>query len=80
MREYAGSEQAFGDPPETILCVFSFAHSPVAARIQVDGHAGASAFDLFGGGRFPSVGEDGSLELTLGARGYYWLRLEPSAR
>ena len=79
VREYAGSQQAFGDPAETILCVFSFAHSPVAARISLDGYAGASAFDLFGGGRFPSVREDGTLELTLGARGYYWLRLERPA-
>jgi len=79
VREYAGSEQAFGDPPETILCVFSFAHSPVAARIALPEHAGASAFDLFGGGRFPNVREDGVLEVTLGARGYYWLRLERPA-
>src|SRR5690606_27560869 len=76
VREYAGSDQAFGDAPETLLCIFSFAHTPVAARISLEGHAGAGVFDLFGGGRFPSVSEDGALEVTLGARGYYWLRLD----
>jgi maltose alpha-D-glucosyltransferase/alpha-amylase len=75
VRVYAGSEHAFGDRAENILCVFSFAHTPVSARISLDGFAGAETTDLFGGGRFPAVGADGTLEVTLGARGFYWLRL-----
>jgi len=75
IREYAGSSQPFGDDPETVVCVFSFAHSPVSVRLRLPGYEGAATTDLFGGGRFPSVREDGTLELTLGARGFFWLRL-----
>ena len=75
VRSYGGSEHAFGDRAETVLCVFSFAHTPVSARISLPGFEGAETTDLFGGGRFPAVGDDGALEVTLGARGFYWLRL-----
>ena len=52
----------------------------IAGCVALDGLAGAAATDLFGGGRFPAVGDDGALEVTLGARGFYWLRLEPVPR
>jgi maltose alpha-D-glucosyltransferase/alpha-amylase len=75
VREYAGTGTQFGDAPERILCVFSFAHNPVAVEIDLQDFAGASLYDLFGGGPFPSVGVDGSLTLTLGTQSFYWLHL-----
>ncbi len=75
VREYAGSETQFGDSAENVLCVFSFAHNPVAVQIEIEGYAGSTTFDLFGGGDFPSVGDDGSITLTLGTQSFYWLHL-----
>ncbi|MDF1479901.1 maltose alpha-D-glucosyltransferase [Leifsonia sp. H3M29-4] len=80
VREYEGESATFGDSPESVLCVFSFSHNPVAATIKVEGHEGATLYDLFGGSQFPSVGEDGSLTLTLGTQSFYWLHLGESAR
>lgn len=80
VREYEGSESQFGDAPETVLCVFSFAHTPVSARITVQGFEGADTWDLFGGSQFPDIAEDGTLNLTLGSQSFYWLRLTPAAR
>jgi maltose alpha-D-glucosyltransferase/alpha-amylase len=80
VRDYAGSGGQFGDAAETVLCVFSFAHTPVSARISLPEFAGAETWDLFGGLPFPSVGDDGGLELTLGSQSFYWLRLVPAAR
>jgi maltose alpha-D-glucosyltransferase/alpha-amylase len=75
VREYQGADTQFGDSPEAVLCVFSFAHNPVSVTIDVSGHEGATTFDLFGGGEFPSVGDDGSITLTLGTQSFYWLHL-----
>jgi maltose alpha-D-glucosyltransferase / alpha-amylase len=75
VREYAGTGTRFGDAPERILCVFSFAHNPVAVQIDLQDFAGAPLYDLFGGGPFPSVGVDGMLTLTLGTQSFYWLHL-----
>ncbi|MBN9607029.1 MAG: maltose alpha-D-glucosyltransferase [Actinomycetales bacterium] len=75
VREYAGSGTQFGDAPERVLCVFSFAHNPVSARIRLDGDNGQPLWDLFGGGAFPSVRDDGVLELTLATQSFYWLHL-----
>jgi len=75
VREYQGSHTPFGDTPERMLCVFSFAHFPVSVRIRAEGLEGASTTDLFGGAQFPRIGDDGVIELTLGAQGFYWLRL-----
>ena len=36
VREYEGSGTHFGDSPESILCVFSFAHNPVSVQIDLD--------------------------------------------
>jgi maltose alpha-D-glucosyltransferase/alpha-amylase len=75
VREYAGTGTQFGDAPERILCVFSFAHNPVAVEIDLGDFTGAALYDLFGGGPFPSVGDDGTLTLTLGTQSFYWLHL-----
>jgi maltose alpha-D-glucosyltransferase / alpha-amylase len=75
VRDYPGSGTPFGDAPERILCVFSFSHNPVSVRIALPDDAGALLFDLFGGGEFPRVGDDGRLELTLATQSFYWLHL-----
>ena len=74
VREYAGTGQQFGDAPERILCVFSFSHNPVAVRIEV-GEPGSALYDLFGGGEFPTIGEDGTVQLTLATQSFYWLHV-----
>ncbi len=76
VREYEGSGSQFGDAAERILCVFSFAHNPIAVTIEVPELAGAALTDLFGGGQFPSVGDDGSTTLTLGTQDFFWLRVD----
>ncbi len=79
VREYAGTGTHLGDAPERILCVFSFAHNPVSARITAPGLEGAELSDLFGGAPFPGVGADGSVTLTMGTQSFYWLHVSDSA-
>jgi maltose alpha-D-glucosyltransferase/alpha-amylase len=83
VREYAGSGAQFGDAPERILCVFSFSHNPVSVKIEV-GEPGSALYDLFGGGEFPTIGDDGTVTLTLATQSFYWLhvgevRYQPSS-
>ncbi|WBU38576.1 maltose alpha-D-glucosyltransferase [Homoserinibacter sp. YIM 151385] len=75
IRDYPGSGTQFGDAPERILCVFSFAHNAVSARIQLPDDAGEPLYDLFGGGEFPEVDADGSVHLSLGTQSFYWLHV-----
>jgi maltose alpha-D-glucosyltransferase/alpha-amylase len=75
IREYEGSGNQFGDAPERILCVFSFSHNPVATTIDLGDLGGASVYDLFGGGEFPSVDADGKLTLTMATQSFYWLHV-----
>lgn len=76
VREYRGTGTHLGDAPERILCVFSFAHNPVSARISAPGLEGARLRDLFGGAPFPTVDSDGSVTLTLGSQSFYWLHVD----
>jgi maltose alpha-D-glucosyltransferase/alpha-amylase len=76
VREYRGTGTHLGDAPERILCVFSFAHNPVSARISAPGLEGAQLRDLFGGAPFPTVDSDGSVTLTLGSQSFYWLHVD----
>jgi maltose alpha-D-glucosyltransferase/alpha-amylase len=80
VRDYAGSGTPLGDAAEQVLCVFSFAHNPVSVTIDLDGWYGAPTYDLFGGGEFPSVADDGRLTLTLGTQSFYWLHLGDARR
>jgi len=75
VRSYEGSGTQFGDSPEDVLCVFSFAHNPISVTIQAEQFAGSHLFDLFGGGEFPTVGDDGSITLTLATQSFYWLHV-----
>ena len=72
-REYTGSGSSFGDQPETVLCVFSFSHNPIAVRIEDPVSAGLRLYDIFGGSVFPGFDAEGGLTLTLGAQSFYWL-------
>jgi maltose alpha-D-glucosyltransferase/alpha-amylase len=80
VRDYAGSGTSHGDRPEQVLCVYSFAHNPVSVTIDFDGWYGAPTFDLFSGGDFPTIGDDGRLTLTLGTQSFYWLRIGDATR
>ena len=75
VRSYAGSGAQFGDSPEDVLCVFSFAHNPISVTIREESLAGARTIDLFGGGDFPAFSPSGELTLTLGTQSFYWLHL-----
>jgi maltose alpha-D-glucosyltransferase/alpha-amylase len=75
VREYSGSGTQFGDRPERVLCVFSFAHNPVSVTISAEDYAGEALYDLFGGSEFPTVNDDGTLTLTLGSQNFYWLHV-----
>lgn len=76
VRSYAGSGTHLGDQAEEIVCVFSFAHNPIAVTVQAPEFAGAKLTDLFGGAQFPPFDEDGTLTLTLGTQSFYWLRVD----
>ena len=65
-----------GERPETLLCVFSFAHNPVGVTVKLPADCGGqSAQDVFGGSSFPSPDADGAMTLTLGSHGFYWLSI-----
>jgi maltose alpha-D-glucosyltransferase / alpha-amylase len=78
VRHYEGSERNYRDRPEDVLCVFSFAQDPVSATITLPDHAGERLYDLFGGGAFPAVGEDGGVTLSFASQGFYWLHVQPA--
>ena len=75
LRTYGGSGTQFGDSAETVLCVFSFAHNPVTVELTVPGCEGAATWDLFGGGAFPTISDEGTLTLTLGTQSFFWLHV-----
>jgi maltose alpha-D-glucosyltransferase/alpha-amylase len=77
VRSYEGSGTHFGDQPEDVLCVFSFAHNPVSVSLEAPEFAGSTLYDMFGGGEFPTVADDGRFTLTLGTQNFYWLHVEP---
>ena len=73
VRDYPG--EGARERGEQILCVFSFAHNPVAVTLDLEGWHGFAMSDVFGGGEFPRVGDDARVTLTVGSQGFYWLRL-----
>ena len=50
---------------------------PVTATLEMTGMDRRTVRDLFGGHEFPAVDEAGSLTLTLGGHGVYWLKVRP---
>jgi maltose alpha-D-glucosyltransferase / alpha-amylase len=62
-------------PAQTVLCVNNLGQAPQATTLRLPGHPGAAVEDLFGGSGFPSVGQDGTLQISLGSRDFFWLRV-----
>lgn len=74
VRETTADDCLPGESPETVLCVFSFAHNPTAVNLVLpEDLRNKSVTDLFGGAQFPNAGAHGELSLTLGSHGFYWL-------
>ena len=84
VRSYAGTgtSTGLGDPPEQVLCVFSFSQNPIAFTVTAPQLAGGQLTDLFGGARFPTIDEHGRVTITLGTQTFFWLKVvlpqEPS--
>ena len=65
-----------GERPETMLCVYSFAHHPVSVNLHLPETFRANKVtDVMGGSSFPAPNEQGHLVLTLPAQSFYWLSL-----
>jgi maltose alpha-D-glucosyltransferase/alpha-amylase len=66
--------RTYGD--ETILVVMNLSSSPQMATLDLKQYAGRTPVELFGNFEFPPIGET-PYHVTLMARGYFWLRLDP---
>ena len=65
-----------GESPETLLCVYSFAHQPLSVTLSLPEPFRANRVtEITAGGRFPSPNEQGQLVLTLPPQSFYWLSL-----
>ena len=61
-----------------VLCVSNLSSRPQAATVTLPEHlAGSEVVDLFGGDGFPTIEPDGTVQLTLGSRNFFWLGLTP---
>jgi maltose alpha-D-glucosyltransferase / alpha-amylase len=69
-----------GEPAETVLCVNNLSQVPQGARLDLPGYGGATLQDLFGGTGFPAVPDDGELEITMGSRDFFWLKVTAPER
>jgi maltose alpha-D-glucosyltransferase / alpha-amylase len=69
-----------GEQPETVLCVNNLSQVPQGTRLELPGYEGATLEDLFGGTGFPAVPADGDLEITMGSRDFFWLKVSVPAR
>jgi maltose alpha-D-glucosyltransferase/alpha-amylase len=62
---------------ERLLVAANLSATARSATIDLPGFEGWTLTDLFGGGRFPAVGQDGRVTMTWGSREFYWLLLSP---
>ena len=78
VRDLTAQESPLGrDGAETVLCVHNLSSRPQSGTMTLPQRfAGARVRDIFGGSRFPRVGADGSITLTLGSRDFFWLRVD----
>ncbi len=67
-----GLGREYGD--DLVLCVNNFARFAQPTELDLREFAGRHPVELFGGVRFPAIGELPYL-LTLGGHGFYWFRL-----
>ena len=65
-----------GERPETVLCVYSFSHNPLAVSLTLPEEFRANKVtDVFGGSTFPAPSEQGHITLALPPQSFYWLSL-----
>jgi maltose alpha-D-glucosyltransferase / alpha-amylase len=62
---------------DVILCVHNMARSAQAVELDLSEYEGRHPVELYGGSRFPRIGELPYL-LTLAPRGFFWFQLEKS--
>ena len=61
-----------------VLCVNNLSSRPQATTVTIpDELRGWETRDLFGGGGFPDIADDGTVTTTLGSRDFFWLALDP---
>jgi maltose alpha-D-glucosyltransferase/alpha-amylase len=75
-----GEGEVPDEQPETLLCVNNLSHVAQGTRLELPDHAGAQLSDVFGGTGFPAVSADGRLEMTMGSRDFFWLRVDGGTR
>jgi maltose alpha-D-glucosyltransferase/alpha-amylase len=76
LRDMPAEECKPGEVPETLLCVYSFAHQPVAVNLALpESFRANKVTEITGGGAFPVPSEQGQMTLTLPPQGFYWLSL-----
>ncbi|CAM5575903.1 Alpha-1,4-glucan:maltose-1-phosphate maltosyltransferase [Streptomyces tendae] len=66
----------YGD--DLVLCVHNFSRFAQPTELDLSAFGGRHPVELFGGVRFPAVGDLPYL-LTLGGHGFYWFRLRKDA-
>ncbi len=72
--------EAAGEAAGTILCVNNLSQVPQGTRLELSGYERAELVDVFGGTGFPAVPGDGTLEITMGSRDFFWLKVTQTAR
>jgi maltose alpha-D-glucosyltransferase / alpha-amylase len=76
IRDMPASDCNFGERPETLLCVYSFAHHPISVSLTLPEQFRASRVsELTSGAAFPAPSEQGNLTLSMPAQSFYWLNL-----
>jgi maltose alpha-D-glucosyltransferase/alpha-amylase len=76
LRDMPSEECKPGEAPETLLCVYSFAHQPISVILTLPESFRASRVtEITGGSAFPAPNEQGQLVLTLPPQSFYWLSL-----
>jgi maltose alpha-D-glucosyltransferase / alpha-amylase len=76
IRDMPAEDCNFGERPETVLCLYSFSHHPIAVSLTLpEQFRAARVSDVMGGAAFPAPSEDGKLTLTMPAQSFFWLSL-----
>jgi maltose alpha-D-glucosyltransferase/alpha-amylase len=76
IRDMSEDECRPGERAETLLCVYSFCHQPIAVSLSLpEQYRANEVTNVMGGARFPVPNEQGQLMLTLPAQSFYWLSL-----
>ena len=76
IRDMSEDECRPGERAETLLCVYSFSHQPIAVSLSLpEQYRADEVTNVMGGARFPVPNEQGELMLTLPAQSFYWLSL-----